>query len=86
MGTIMFRNGLLRPRKRGLPNLKNTPEAIEVLKTKKNIQVLVKHGVLTEVEVASRYEINKHAYNTVLVLEGDCAVDHGPHTVDPCGY
>lgn len=61
-------------KKRGLPNLKNTPESIEVLKTKKNIQVLVKHGVLTEVEIASRYEINKHAYHTVLVLEGDCAV------------
>ena len=73
-------------KKRGLPNLRNTPEAMEVLKAKKNIQVLVKHGVLTEVEIASRYEINKHAYHTVLVLEGDCAADHGPHTVDPCGY
>ena len=53
--------------------MKNTPEALEALKVKKNIQVLVKHGVLTETEVASRYEINKHAYTTVLVLEGDCA-------------
>jgi glutamine synthetase len=60
-------------KKRGLPNLKNTPEAIEVLKDKKNIQVLVKNGVLTETEIASRYEINKHAYTTVLVLEGECA-------------
>ena len=63
----------IEAKKRGLPNLKNTPESIEVLKAKKNIQVLVKHGVLTEVEIASRYEINKHAYHTVLVLEGDCA-------------
>jgi glutamine synthetase len=61
-------------KKRGLPNLKNTPEALEALKVKKNIQVLVKNGVLTETEVASRYEINKHAYITVLVLEGDCAL------------
>jgi len=60
-------------KKRGLPNLRNTPEALEAIKAKKNIQVLVKHGVLTEVEIASRYEINKHAYNTVLVLEGECA-------------
>jgi glutamine synthetase len=63
----------IEAKKRGLPNLKNTPEALEALKVKKNIQVLVKHGVLTETEVASRYEINKHAYITVLVLEGDCA-------------
>jgi glutamine synthetase len=60
-------------KKRGLPNLKNTPEALEAIKAKKNIQVLVKHGVLSEVEIASRYEINKHAYVTVQVLEGDCA-------------
>ena len=64
----------IEAKKRGLPNLKNTPEALEALKVKKNIQVLVKHGVLTETEVASRYEINKHAYITVLVLEGDCAL------------
>jgi len=63
----------IEAKKRGLPNLKNTPEAIEVLKAKKNIQVLVKHGVLTEIEIASRYEINKHAYHTVLILEGECA-------------
>jgi glutamine synthetase len=63
----------IEAKKRGLPNLRNTPEALEALKAKKNIQVLVKHGVLTEIEIASRYEINKHAYNTVLVLEGECA-------------
>jgi glutamine synthetase len=63
----------IEAKKRGLPNLRNTPEALEAIKAKKNIQVLVKHGVLTEIEIASRYEINKHAYNTVLVLEGECA-------------
>ncbi|MEI7999005.1 MAG: glutamine synthetase III [Candidatus Omnitrophota bacterium] len=61
-------------KKRGLPNLKNTPEALEVLKVKKNIDVLIKHGVLSSIEVASRYEINKHAYSTVIMLEGDCAL------------
>ena len=60
-------------KKRGLPNLKTTPEALEVLKAKKNIDVLVRHGVLSAVEVASRYEINRHAYDTVVSLEGRCA-------------
>lgn len=60
-------------KKRGLPNMKTTPEALEVLKIKKNIDVMVKHGVLSQVEVASRYEINKHAYDTVISLEGSCA-------------
>jgi len=60
-------------KKRGLPNLKNTPEALEAIKAKKNIAVLVKHGVLSEKEIISRYEINKHAYETVIALEGNCA-------------
>ena len=60
-------------KKRGLPNLKNTPEALDAINAKKNIQVLVKHGILSEKEIASRYEINVHAYNTVIALEGNCA-------------
>ena len=61
-------------KKRGLPNMKTTPEALETIKLKKNIDVFVKHGVLSAKELASRYEINKHAYDTVIALEGNCAV------------
>ncbi len=60
-------------KKRGLPNFKNTPEALEAINVKKNIDVMVKHGVLNAKEIASRYEINKHAYETVIALEGNCA-------------
>ena len=60
-------------KKRGLPNFKTTPEALEAIKVKKNIDVLVKHGVLSEKEINSRYEINIHAYATVVALEGSCA-------------
>lgn len=72
-------------KKRGLPNLKNTPEALEAIKAKKNIQVMVKHGVLTDKEISSRYEINKHAYHTVLVLEGDCAATIARTQLIPAG-
>ncbi len=61
-------------KKRGLPNLKTTPEALETLKLRKNIDVFSKNGVLSEIELASRYEINKHAYHTVVTLEGNCAL------------
>ncbi|MDP2653571.1 MAG: glutamine synthetase III [Candidatus Omnitrophota bacterium] len=61
-------------KKRGLPNFRTTPEALETIKLKKNIAVFTKHGVLTEKELASRYEINKHAYETVIALEGNCAL------------
>lgn len=72
-------------KKRGLPNMKTTPEALEVLKTKKNVDVLVKHGVLSEKEVASRYEINVHAYHTVITLEGDCALTMARTQFIPAG-
>lgn len=72
-------------KKRGLPNMKTTPEALKVLKDKKNIDVLVKHGVLTEKEVASRYEINMHAYHTVITLEGDCALTMARTQFIPAG-
>ncbi len=72
-------------KKRGLPNLKTTPEALETLKLKKNIDVLAKHGVLTTVEVASRYEINKHAYDTVIALEGSCAATMARTQLIPAG-
>ena len=43
--------------KRGLPNLKNTIDALPVLVSKKNKAVFAKYGVLSEREVESRYEI-----------------------------
>ena len=44
-------------KRRGLPNHKNTVDAMECLKNPKYIDVFNKHGVYTEVEMASRYEI-----------------------------
>ncbi len=60
-------------KKRGLPNMKTTPESLEMLRVEKNIKVLEKHGVLSRKELASRYEIYKHAYATTTQLEGSCA-------------
>ncbi len=60
-------------KKRGLPNMKSTPESLQVLKEEKNIRVFEKHGVLSRKELASRFEIYKHAYETIIQLEGSCA-------------
>ncbi len=72
-------------KKRGLPNLKSTPESLAVLKDEKNIKVLEKHGVLSRKEVASRYEIYKHAYETIVQLEGNCALAMGRTQIVPAG-
>ncbi len=60
-------------KKRGLPNLKSTPESLEVLKEEKMIRLFERHGVLNPRELASRREIYKHAYETTVQLEGNCA-------------
>ena len=48
--------------KRGLPNLRNTLDALPALTDPANIAVLVKYGVLSEREALSRYEIALERY------------------------
>ncbi len=48
--------------KRGLPNLRNTLDALPALTDPANIAVLGKYGVLSEREVQSRYEILLERY------------------------
>jgi len=49
-------------RKRGLPNLKATPEALDALVAPATIAVFSKYGVLSEREMRSRYEIYLERY------------------------
>ncbi len=55
--------------KRGLPNLKTTPEALPVLTTKPVIELFTKYGVLTEAELHSREEIYLEMYAKTLKTE-----------------
>lgn len=61
-------------KKRGLPNLKSTPEALEALKEDRTLKLFEKHGVLSNKELMSRYEIYKHNYHTVVTMEANCAL------------
>ncbi len=54
--------------RRGLPNNYNTVDAIECILKEKNIKLLTKHKVYSEVELQSRYEIlNENYVNTIRV-------------------
>lgn len=55
--------------KRGLLNLKSTPEALPYFVNKKNIKLFTKHNVFSEVEIHSRYEIMMEAYWKALNIE-----------------
>lgn len=58
-------------KKRGLLNLKSTPEALPKLTDKKNIELFSKYKVLNEREVHSRLEIWAEQYVTNLNIELD---------------
>jgi glutamine synthetase len=60
--------------KRGLPNLKTTPEALPVLTTKPVIDLFTKYGVLSEAELRSREEIYLEMYAKTLKTEASLVV------------
>ncbi len=61
--------------RRGLPNNRTTPEALEAFNTPKAAGLFEKYAVLSRKELASRYEIYKETYETILQYEADLAVD-----------
>ena len=61
--------------KRGLLNLKSTPEALPYLVAKKNIDLMVKHGVFSKTEVESRCEIQFELYNKTINIEALTMLD-----------
>ncbi|MCQ2587586.1 MAG: glutamine synthetase III [Treponema sp.] len=61
--------------KRGLMNLKTTPEALAHLCDKKNADVLKKHGVFNDIELKSRYEIYNENYSKIINIEALTMID-----------
>ncbi len=61
--------------KRGLLNLKTTPDALPYLIKEKNVDLFVKHRVFTERELKSRYEILMESYCKLINIEARTMVD-----------
>ena len=55
--------------RRGLPNKKNAPAALPALIDPKNIALMEEFGVLTKVEMHSRYEVELEHYAKVINIE-----------------
>lgn len=55
--------------RRGLPNLKTTPEALPHYKSEKSIKMFENQGVFSRVEVETRAEIMMEEYNNTLHIE-----------------
>ncbi|MFZ4404267.1 MAG: glutamine synthetase III [Pseudobdellovibrionaceae bacterium] len=58
--------------KRGLQNLRKSPEAIKELISASSIKVLTEHKVLSEEEVQSRFNVRIERYIKNLQIEVDC--------------
>lgn len=61
--------------RRGLPNLKSTPDALPVLKEKSVVELFGKYKVLTKREVDSRYEVYAEQYVKTCKLEANLVVE-----------
>jgi glutamine synthetase len=58
-------------KKRGLPNLADTPAALAAAREKQHYKFLVDTGVLTEVEVESRFNVTMERYIKQVMLEAE---------------
>ena len=61
--------------KRGLLNLKSTPECLPYFLKEKNVELFTKHGVLSETEIRSRYEIMLENYIKTINIEALTMID-----------
>ena len=69
--------------KRGLLNLKSTPEAVPTFLAHKNVDVFSKYGVYTEAELQSRVEILLDEYCKTLNIEALTMIDMAKKEILP---
>ena len=70
-------------KKRGLPNIQNTVDAIAAISAKKNIALMEKHGVLSRVEMESRTEIQYEIYIKTVNIEALTMVEMSKRQILP---
>lgn len=61
--------------KRGLLNLRTTPDALPAVLNKKNVDLLTSHDVMSLAEIKSRYEITLENYCKTVNIEGLTMID-----------
>mgnify|MGYP000204311569 FL=1 len=61
--------------KRGLFNLKSTPDALPQWIADKNIELFTKYNIFTKEEIESRYEIWLESYSKILNIESNTMVE-----------
>jgi glutamine synthetase len=68
---------------RGMPNIKNTVDAIQTILVEKNLKLMEKHQVLSRVEMHSRYEISLEGYIKTINIEALTMIDMAKRQILP---
>ena len=76
----------IEAKKRGLPNIKTTPEALKAIVAPESICLFEQYGVFSEKELKSRYEVNMHAYSKIVTIEGECAASIARTLIAPAAF
>ena len=69
--------------KRGLSNLSTTAKSLPSYISRKNIELVTKHGIFTEAEFLARHEIHLEAYIKIVNIEALTSVDMVQHQILP---
>ena len=69
--------------KRGLPNLKTTPDCLPYFLEEKSVKLFTAHKVLSETEIKSRYEIVMENYTKVINIEALTMLDMAKKDIMP---
>ena len=69
--------------RRGLANLRTTPEALPHMLDEKNIQLFSRHGVFSENEMRARLEIQLENYTKIIHIEALTMLDMARHDILP---
>ncbi len=69
--------------KRGLLNYRTTPDCMPHLLDEKNVKMLTSHGVFSQAELKSRYEIMLENYSKTVMIEANTMVDMARTEIAP---
>ncbi len=69
--------------RRGLPNLKTTPEALAEYTSEKNVKLFERHNIFTPAEMDSRYEIHLEDYNKTINIEALTMLNLAKREISP---
>lgn len=71
--------------RRGLENLKTTPDAIKAFNNPEVVALFEKYKVLSSKELSSRYSIAEETYGRVITMEAECALTIAKTMILPAG-